>query len=342
MDFENELRTDDLNEMDLDSDRPRTIYGHNRQCPCVNTQHKNIKDRSSISIDQIKICTLNTRGLNNNTKRLATIQWIKDGGFDIVGLQETYCTEDFEKQFKTFWPGQIVHSFTDSKHSRGVCILIKKDFIGKIEKIHTDNMGRKLLINFKINGDFYTVVNLYAPNADSDRKKFLRKSISWVKEHAYNMNNIIVMGDFNSIESPDDRSSERLDGTSRFLKTFRNELCITDSFRKMNPNQRLYTWRDPSFHLNQSRIDYIYTSSILTNFISQSKIMAAPMTDHNAVFTELNNLNNKRGPSYWKLNVSLPKDPYYVHGIENIYKETCTEYEMFCGIFLKYGLKLSQ
>ena len=327
MDFEYELRDEQMNAAVYDLDCPLTMQGHNGCCPGINTKNSNANDKDTKSIDHIKICTLNTRGLNGDTKRLSIMQWIKDGGFDIIGLQETYCTQDFEKQFRKFWPGQIFHSFTDSKHSRGVCILINKGLNAKIESIYTDNLGRKILINIKLNEDIYTVVNIYAPNLDTERKHFLNRTINWVKQHAYSMNNVIIIGDLNSTESPKDRTSERLDGTSRFLKTFKSELGITDSWRKSNPSKLQYTWRDPSFNLNQSRIDYIYISNVLTNFISQSKILIAPMTDHDAVFTELNDLNKKRGPSYWKLNTSLLKDSDYVDGIENVYRETCRDYE---------------
>ena len=327
MDFEQELWTDHPHAMDPDLDRPRTILGHNRQCPDNQTNNDYLNNTDIKNIENMKICTLNTRGLNNDSKRLAIFQWIKDNRFDIIGLQETYCTKDFENHFKKYWPGEIIHSYTDSKHSRGVCLLVKKGFMGNIVNSHTDIFGRKVLVNLKINDEFYTVANFYAPNSDSDRKIFLKKCITWIKQHAYNMNHLIIMGDFNTVESPNDRTSRNIDGTSMFLKTFKHDLGIVDSWKKLNPNSLQYTWRDPSFCLNQSRIDYIFTSTVLGNFISQSKIMPAPRTDHNAVSTHLKNMNRERGPSYWKLNVSILDDIEYVKGIENVYHETCLEYE---------------
>ena len=71
-----------------------------------------------------KIVSLNVRGLRGK-KRYTIYNWIKDNSFDICLLQETFCTKDFAKEFKRGWKGEILHSYTDSCHSRGVCILFK-------------------------------------------------------------------------------------------------------------------------------------------------------------------------------------------------------------------------
>ena len=42
---------------------------------------------------------------------------------DVICLQETYCTKDFVPKFDQLWKGKVVHSVSDSAHSKGVAIL---------------------------------------------------------------------------------------------------------------------------------------------------------------------------------------------------------------------------
>ena len=125
-------------------------------------------------MERYKIATINARGLNNTKKRLALFQWIEDNSFDIVYIQETYCTPEFVKRFDIFWKGKIFHSNTDSKHSRGVSILLSKNFNGDIISCVRDNVGRKLLLNICDEGSTYTLVNLYCPNSLKERIDFLQ------------------------------------------------------------------------------------------------------------------------------------------------------------------------
>ena len=74
------------------------------------------------------------RGLRNKQKRRRLFEWIRNKKFEIIALQETYCTEDFIDQFNSDWDGQVWHSPTTSSDSSGTCILISKEFDNEIIK----------------------------------------------------------------------------------------------------------------------------------------------------------------------------------------------------------------
>ena len=40
-----------------------------------------------------------------------------------------FCTEDFGSTFNRQWEGHVYDSYSDSKHARGMCILIRKESI---------------------------------------------------------------------------------------------------------------------------------------------------------------------------------------------------------------------
>lgn len=102
----------------------------------------------------IKICTLNVRGLTDKKKRLGVINWFKNEKIDILCLQETFCTENNKTTFNKEWDhvsDNIHHCVTNSVHSRGVCVIFKNTLSVDIENIKQSNDGRRLLINAKIN-----------------------------------------------------------------------------------------------------------------------------------------------------------------------------------------------
>ena len=64
------------------------------------------------------------------------------------------------------WDGKTIHSFSDSSFSRGVSILLSKKYNLDILNVHKSNDDRKLLVNGKIDDEFLTIVNVYAPNKE--------------------------------------------------------------------------------------------------------------------------------------------------------------------------------
>ena len=68
------------------------------------------------------IGSLNARGLNNNIKRNSIFTWAKKNRFDILFLQECYCSQEIEKDWTNEWNGEILFSH-GSKHGKGTMIL---------------------------------------------------------------------------------------------------------------------------------------------------------------------------------------------------------------------------
>ena len=53
----------------------------------------------------LKIGSLNVRGLNENLKRQAIFTWANKNKFDILFLQETYSSIDIQDKWKHEWGG---------------------------------------------------------------------------------------------------------------------------------------------------------------------------------------------------------------------------------------------
>ena len=104
--------------------------------------------------------------------------WLHKINLDIIFLQETYCKLNFMKCFNILWKGKILHSVTDSAHSHGVCIMFKNNLNVEILNTKSCDMGCLLLVNIKVNDEIITLVNIYAPNSETDRTIFMVKLIS--------------------------------------------------------------------------------------------------------------------------------------------------------------------
>ena len=133
-------------------------------------------------MDTINCLSLNVRGLRDSSKRLKIFNYLKAKSIDFAFLQETYCCVNFEKQFKAFWDGDIFHSFTDSNHSRGVCIMISKKVEHRIVDKYCDDYGRIVILNVEMNNEYFSFVSVYCPNNVSERVVFLDKYLMCYKK----------------------------------------------------------------------------------------------------------------------------------------------------------------
>ena len=104
----------------------------------------------------LKIITLNVRGLRQSKKRIALFEWLNHKKFDIC-LQERYCTTNFENSFNKSWNGKVIHSLSNSMHSRGVCTMFSNTVDFEVLKSECDNDGRQLSLKINLNGQMLSI-----------------------------------------------------------------------------------------------------------------------------------------------------------------------------------------
>ena len=115
--------------------------------------------------ETIKIFSFNARGLGNKIKRITIFEWLKSKKGDILFLQETHSSHEYEAAWREQWGGEIFFSHGKS-NSRGVAILIAPEIDLKINSVIHDEDGRFLILECDINKNNYTLVNVYAPIID--------------------------------------------------------------------------------------------------------------------------------------------------------------------------------
>ena len=208
------------------------------------------------------VISINIRGLNNKTKRQTLFHWLDINNFDIVLLQETFCTKENQETFTKDWKGNSFHCLSSSTHSKGVSILIQNKFDHKCLSCFSDENGRKILINIDHNGHTYSICSIYAPTEVTQRKLFFHSSQKWIEEKALNTNCLTIGGDFNCSLTNKDRKTPNVDRSRDAFKKFISNLKLKDTYSQLNADKLGYTYSNANGSV-QSRIDYILCSEYM-------------------------------------------------------------------------------
>ena len=255
----------------------------------------------------VRILSLNVRGISNRKKRRAIFQYVRERA-DIALLQETHSTVEVEKVWSNEWGGQIIFNHGES-NARGVCILITNKSGCTWKNLIKGENGRMIKLEIICGNVNFEVINVYAPNKDSPHFFHEVEKIMYQKNSTPDQ---IILGDFNVVLDPVmDREGTWTNNhrAKKILEQVMRENLLVDVWRIRNESTRRYSWakigKDGGKY---SRIDYCLATSGIDAKISNVTYLPGIMTDHSAVFVNVNCVQNRRGPGYWKLNSSRLRD----------------------------------
>lgn len=268
---------------------------------------------------EVKILSVNCRGLNGNQKLADVFKYLKEKEYHIYCLQDTHFTKKQEKFIYSQWNGECYFSFSSS-NSRGVAILFNKQFEHKVHKTHCDDVGNVLALDITIESQRITLVNLYGPNTDNPT---FYENIFKVIEDIGNVS-YMLCGDYNLVINPtlDYSNYKHVNNKKARLKLIENienrQLC--DPYRENFPTKRRYTWHRTN-PLQQARLDFfLITEDLLTN-LKQCDIESSYKSDHSITFLHLTFSKIEHGKGLWKHNNSHLKDEEYLNSIRSKIKE---------------------
>ena len=150
----------------------------------------------------LSIITLTVNGLNAPTKRQSLGNWIKKQEPYICCLQETHLKPRDTYRLKVKGWEKIFHANRDQKKA-GVAILISDKIDFKTKAVKRDKEGHYIMIKGSIQEEDITIINIYAPNIGASQ--YVRQMLTSVKGEINN--NTIIVGDFNTLLTPMDRST---------------------------------------------------------------------------------------------------------------------------------------
>ena len=147
----------------------------------------------------LSIITLNVNGLNAPTKRQRLAEWIQKQDLYICCLQETHLKTGDTYRLKVKGWKKIFHANRDQKKA-GVAILVSDKIDFKTKAVKRDKEGHYIMIKEDI-----TMINIYAPNKGAPQ--YVRQMLTSMKGRINN--NTIIVGDFNTLLTPMDRSTKQ-------------------------------------------------------------------------------------------------------------------------------------
>ena len=276
-------------------------------------------------MNNLKLCSLNVRGLGAFIKRKEVFGWLREKCFSILFLQETHCTTDQVDQWASEWGYKAIFS-GNSSSSKGVGILFNNNFDFEIIKYKADLNGRFIIVDIKIENQLYTIANIYGPNNDDSQffKQFGENLLD------LNGDNIILAGDFNLVlEVEKDKQGGNSSTHNNALQELNNiiqNLDLGDIWRDLNPEIKRFTWRRRKPNI-QCRLDFFLISTCLYSDVVKTEINPGYKTDHSIITLSLTTQANTRGPGLWKLSTSFLADINFVNEVKKVIKDTIDQYK---------------
>lgn len=117
-----------------------------------------------MAFNNLKVGTLNCRGLNQPIKAKCIISYLKKSNWDIVCVQETYLkVGKILKQATKAYPLQYMSSGTTK--SRGVAVLISDKINFTPLGSESDPSGHFVYVKGTLNSETITIASVYTSNS---------------------------------------------------------------------------------------------------------------------------------------------------------------------------------
>ena len=173
---------------------------------------------------------------------------------------------------------KIFHTNRDEKKA-GVTILISDKIDFKIKAMKIDIEGHYILIKGSIQEDI-TIINICAPSIGAPQ--YVRQILMSMKGEINN--NIIIVGDFNTLLTPIDRTTiQKINRETQTLNDTMYKLDLIDIYRTFHPKTINFNFSS-SEHGIFSRIDHIMGHKISLGKFKKKKNEKNPVIfcNHNA------------------------------------------------------------
>jgi exonuclease III len=113
----------------------------------------------------LRVGSLNVKGLANDKKRKEIVHWLHGKNMNIYFLQETHSSNENVNFFQNDWEGRCLFSNKNTA-SAGVMILFNTNCEYKLENVVTDSDGRYLICTIAVNNEQIVLGNYYGLNSD--------------------------------------------------------------------------------------------------------------------------------------------------------------------------------
>ena len=260
-------------------------------------------------MEEVKITSLNVKGLNVPEKRKMLLNDLRRSGTDVAYVQETHFKAGRLPLLQNRFFPCVYHAPNQQAKSKGVSILISNRVPWCLVDKRVDPNGRFIFLKGSIGNIKVTLATIYVPNKQQDQ--FVKKILSELRD--FIEGRLILGGDFNI---PLDPRIDTSSGTSavpcrvrRSILQKMHEMQVVDAWRTLHTKERDYTFFSNP-HQVYSRIDMFLIPHYLISDVTEIIIGNITWSDHAPVSLclSLSNLATQR-KGCWRLNESLLQNP---------------------------------
>ena len=253
-----------------------------------------------MTIFTCNIASLNINGINDVSKQMKLVEFLKSKSIDIAMLQEHNIKFMSKIEYLLKFYNVILNKSILLKG--GTLILIDKKLPATVCRSYLHPSSRICTCVLKIMDTQLYLVNVYAPsgkNKEQQREELFETDLMY--QLVPNTDNIVMGGDWNSILLTKDTSKPRSACYSKALKSLISTFKYKDIFLS-NIRKPEYTFYKKDY---AARLDRIYLSRLVPNIIDTITYPVS-FSDHLCVCVSLCiapqiQVDRPR----WKLNVSL-------------------------------------
>jgi exonuclease III len=233
---------------------------------------------------QLKISTINIRGLNDTSKHNKLMDFIIRNNYDITVVTETNLSEENSKYFTSKFTNYKVFWAAASGRGSGIIVIAERTIAGFVHQT-SQLEGRLLRIRLLMGAVKLNILAVYLPANPREKQQFHRKAQAWIDTCLENREELIAIGDWNIVPNyKKDRSTGRGNKNERIFFKHLKEIGLTDTivgFRGMEP---AYTWANKENSCS-SRIDAAWVSCQILDKLVKASIVDEKSflsTDHKA------------------------------------------------------------
>jgi len=250
--------------------------------------------------DSLNVATHNIVSFNDPIKQEQIIHNCTLNNIDILGISETNIPNDHIKHINKSLDKTYTYFFNSARskcRGNGVGLIINSSIASNIF-YHHGKHGRYIFIDLQLKNKRKMrifQIYLHANNRDIKDRIIVQNEIIKHIDYALNKNyDVIVMGDFNVDYNKSKHNNVHRQQKLKFIEDL-SQRNLIDSINILDQHQHhinLPTWTSADKSI-QSRIDYIFFSSSLTNTFLYSDIVTPELyrSDHNMVIMMLKKNN---------------------------------------------------
>ena len=202
----------------------------------------------------------------------------------------------------------------------GAGIIVRNNETFNVLHQFNDPLGRYVGIIGDHEEGKFLILSFYSPSIAREIKDFV---INHIYKQLIDLGEdlpqfLIAGGDTNTVVSSLDKQGGNLNFKHEAIHAFekiKQRFSLFDSFRVKHPDKREYSWEVLNPTIIKERIDVIFISTSLQDYVTEAGIIPAHKTcsDHGISYVKIVGFGiPSRGPGLWKFSNQLLSDPSFL------------------------------